>query len=202
MMKEKWPGLWGFSSSRRCSCEVLKGESGKSILELIPIGIVRHTKKPCKTAVDLMKTDMESCAESDKKLESAGIKKPMRDIYKDDCCYGCSFAIETKDENMGPFDRRYKCNGFSRILNPIATAYQLVKNVSGFKIERDYDQKSKTWSMKWEEALEGLLKAQQVLLVAASIIGERANGKPIDCVDSKEKPLCYYGGSLEDFLTK
>ena len=199
MMKERWNGLYGFSIAKTRRFEITRRNNGGFRTEYIGIEEVRKTKKQCKTAVDLMKADMESCATSDKALEKAGIKKLTRDIYKDDCCFGCKFALENMDEKIGPFDRRFVCFGITRILEQIIAAEQLIKENTNCLPE--YSSSSMKYALK-EKISRSFLSAQDHLLAAAHLIALHIKDTTLECEDGKERPSCFYGGSLEDFIKK
>ena len=153
-----------------------------------------NTKKPSKNDTkkkrsyvsDMMRRDMESCIEKDKELAKAGVKKPQRDIYTDDPCYGCKFAKENRDSNMGPFDRRFHCEGISRFTNQIGIAAGLIAEADAAKDERT--------------RIKFLLQAQRTMLYAAMIIGERVENGRLECVQTSGKPSCFIGAELGEYL--
>ena len=140
------------------------------------------TKKNRSYIYDMMKRDMDSCRKRGEKLAAAGIKTPTKDIFKDDCCYGCWFAVENKDDNLGPFDRRYKCRGVSRAMRSIAEAHKILTELLNYNPQADI------WHQKTtrEEAVERLMAAQKQLLDASSLIGVLVTDKTIACVDKKK----------------
>ena len=146
----------------------------------------KDTKKKRSYVSDMMRRDMESCIEKDKELAKAGIQKPKRDIYKDDPCYGCKFAKDNRDSNMGPFDRRFHCEGFSRFTNQIGIAAGLIAEADAAKDERT--------------RIKFLLQAQRTMLYAAMIIGERVENGRLECVQTSGKPSCFIGAELGEYL--
>ena len=138
---------------------------------------------------DMMRRDRELCKKRDKELEKAGVKKPTKDIYKDDPCYGCKFALENTNDDLGPFDRRFFCNGFSRMNIQLQQTMNQIKQASIAKNKELGDRI--------------LLMAQNTLLYVASLIGERVANGMLECVDPiRGKPSCYNSPVLEDFLKK
>ena len=133
------------------------------------------SKKKRSYVSDMMRRDMESCIEKDKELAKAGVQKPKKDIYKDDPCYGCKYAIANKNVR-GPFDRRFKCNGYSRIVNELEKAIEIIR-----------DKKE-------------LLHGQQGVLFAAALIGERVANGHLECVNTTGKPSCFVGADLDEYL--
>ena len=136
---------------------------------------LKDSKKKRSYVSDMMRRDMESCIERNKELALAGILMPKKDIFKDDPCYRCKFALENKDVS-GPFDRRFKCNGYSRIVNELEKAIVIIR-----------DKKE-------------LLHGQQGILYAASLIGERVANGHLECVNTTGKPSCFVGADLDEYL--
>ncbi len=187
----------------------------------------KDAKKKRSYISDMMRRDMESCLEKDKELAKAGVQKPKKDIIKDDPCYGCKFALENKDIS-GPFDRRFKCNGFPRIVNELKQAIAIVwkcgignqkfiSSMSSCPISKyghvTEAEVVKHLLRKWRfsvraevvteaEVVKHLLHAQNSMLCAASLIGERvANGK-LECIETSGKPSCFVGADLDEYLNQ
>ena len=161
-------------------------------------------KKKRSYVSDMMRRDMESCIERNKELALAGVLMPKKDIIKDDPCYGCKFALENK-EVSGPFDRRFKCNGFPRIVNELKQAIAIVWKC-GIGNQKFISSMSSCPISKYghvteAEVVKHLLHAQNSMLCAASLIGERvANGK-LECIETSGKPSCFVGADLDEYLT-
>lgn len=149
---------------------------------------------------DMMRRDREACIEKDRELVAAGIKKPKKDIIRDDSCYGCAFAIDNKDVT-GPFDRRFKCSGFPRAINELTSAVKILKDASTGKKEvicRNGEVIKVPLTSK--ETDYRFLSAQQGILLAASLIGERLANGYLECVQTSGKPSCFVGPELEEYL--
>lgn len=162
------------------------------------------SKKKRSCISDMMRRDMESCIEKDKELAKAGVQKPKKDIIKDDSCYGCKFALENK-EVSGPFDRRFKCNGFPRIINELAQAIEVVRKC-GIGNQKFISSMSSCPISKYghiteAEVVKHLLHAQNSMLYAASLIGERVASGKLECVETNGKPSCFVGADLDEWLT-
>ena len=127
--------------------------------------------------IEIFKRDRDACIARDKMLAENGIKKPTRDIYKDDPCYRCKWAIEKRDKNLGLFDRRFRCTGISRICSGLDYAKEIIKK-------------------------EELLHGQEILLNIAMLIGRVVQEGTIACVPGNNKPSCFQEDSLSDFLAK
>lgn len=141
-------------------------------------GKTKPTKDKKKIRVsEMFKRDRDACIVRDKMLAEDGIKKPTRDIYKDDPCYRCKWAVEKRDKNLGPFDRRFSCTGISRICHGLDYAKEIIN--------------------KGE-----LLHGQQIVLNTAMLIGRVVKEGTIACVSGNDKPSCFQGDSLSDFLAK
>lgn len=163
----------------------------------------KASKKNRSYVSDMMRRDMESCIERNKELALAGILMPKKDIFKDDPCYGCKFALENK-EVSGPFDRRFKCNGFPRIENELAKAIEVVRKCGignqKFISSMSYCPMTESGHLTEDDVRNRLLHAQNVILHAASLIGERvANGK-LECIETSGKPSCFVGTELDEYL--
>ena len=163
----------------------------------------KDSKKKRSYVSDMMRRDMESCIERNKELALAGVLMPKKDIIKDDPCYGCKFALENKDIS-GPFDRRFKCNGFPRIVNELKQAIDIVwkcgignqkfiSSMSGCPI-------SKYGHITEAEVVKLLLHAQNSMLYAASLIGERVASGKLECIETSGKPSCFVGADLDEYL--
>lgn len=135
--------------------------------------------------LDLMRRDREACIMRDKELAKAGVKPKCKDILKDDCCYGCKFALENK-EAYAPFDRRFLCDGFPRLTHRIGVAAGLIAEGSSAN-----DEKSR---------IKFLLRAQSELLLAAMLIGERVENGRLECVQTTGRPSCFVGAKLDEWL--
>ena len=164
----------------------------------------KDAKKKRSYISDMMRRDMESCLEKDKKLAKDGIKKPKKDIFRDDPCYRCKFAIENKYVD-GPFDRRFKCNGFPRIINELESAIDIVKK-SGIGNQKFLNStypypNTLDGQMGEDDVVKSLLKAQQSILLAASLISERVANSFLECVNTTGKPSCFVGADLDEYLT-
>lgn len=163
----------------------------------------KDSKKKRSYVSDMMRRDMESCIEKDKELAKAGVQKPKKDIIKDDPCYGCKFALENKDIS-GPFDRRFKCNGYPRIVNELKQAIDIVWKC-GIGNQKFISSMSSCPISKYghvteTEVVKRLLHAQNAILCAASLIGERvANGR-VECIETSGKPSCFVGADLDEYL--
>lgn len=153
---------------------------------------------------DMMRRDMESCLEKDKELAKAGVQKPKKDIFRDDPCYRCKFAIENKNVE-GPFDRRFKCNGFPRIINELESAINIVKK-SGIGNQKFLNStypypNTLGGEMGEDDVVKNLLKAQQSILFAASLVSERIANGCLECVNTTgKKPSCFVGENLDEYL--
>lgn len=162
-----------------------------------------ESKKKRSYISDMVRRDMNSCIERDKKLAKDGIQKPKKDIFRDDPCYRCKFAIENK-KIEGPFDRRFKCNGFPRIINELESAIAIVKK-SGIGHQKFLNS---TYSypntlggqIGEDDVVKSLLKAQQSILFAASLISERIANGCLECVNTTGKPSCFVGANLDEYL--
>ena len=164
----------------------------------------KDAKKKRSYISDMMRRDMESCLEKDKELAKAGVQKPKKDIIKDDPCYGCKFALENKDIS-GPFDRRFKCNGFPRIVNELKQAIAIVWKC-GIGNQKFISSMSSCPISKYghvteAEVVKHLLYAQNSILYAASLIGERVASGKLECVETSGKPSCFVGADLDEYLT-
>ena len=146
----------------------------------------KDTKKKRSYVSDMMRRDRESCIERDNELAKAGVKKTKKDIYKDDPCYGCKFAKENRDSNIGPFDRRFHCEGISRFTNQIGEAAGLIAEADAAKDERT--------------RIKFLLQAQRAMLYAAMIVGERVENGRLECIQTSGKPSCFVGAELGEYL--
>lgn len=165
--------------------------------------VVKKTEPKNRSYVrDMIKRDMESCAEKDIQDAKLGKAKPKRDIYKDDPCYHCTFAMENRDENIGPFDRRFVCFGITRILNLLMSAASIVKKVGNYVPSPETSLSPSYISP--ERRNQQLLKAQDRLLYVSHLIALLVRDGKLDCCEMKEmgKLPCYYGGSLEEFISK
>lgn len=146
---------------------------------------------------------MASCIERDKKLAKDGIQKPKKDIFRDDPCYRCKFAIENKKVE-GPFDRRFKCNGFPRIINELESSIDIVKK-SGIGHQKFLNStypypNTLDGQMGEDDVVKNLLKAQQSILFAGSLISERIANGCLECVNTTGKPSCFVGANLDEYL--
>ena len=163
----------------------------------------KDAKKKRSYISDMMRRDMESCLEKDKELAKAGVQKPKKDIFRDDPCYRCKFAIENKYVD-GPFDRRFKCNGFPRIINELESAIAIVKKsgIGNQKFLNSTDPYPITLDgqMGEDDVVKSLLKAQQSILFAASLISERIANSFLECVNTTGKPSCFVGANLDEYL--
>lgn len=161
-------------------------------------------KKKRSYVSDMMRRDMESCIERNKELALAGILMPKKDIIKDDPCYGCKFALENK-EVSGPFDRRFKCNGFPRIVNELAQAIEVVRKCGignqKFISSMSHCPMEKYGHLTEDDVRKRLLIAQNAILCAASLIGERVASGKLECIDTRGKPSCFVGADLDEYLT-
>lgn len=164
----------------------------------------KDAKKKRSYISDMMRRDMESCIERNKELALAGILMPKKDIFKDDPCYRCKFAIENKKVE-GPFDRRFKCNGFPRIINELESAIDIVKKsgIGNQKFLNSTYPYPNTFDgqMGEDDVVKSLLKAQQSILLAASLISERVANSFLECVNTTGKPSCFVGADLDEYLT-
>lgn len=155
----------------------------------IDIGKVRKpSKKPCKTAINLMAEDAQTSRIEDEELAKRGFLKPKKDIFRDDCCYGCRFTIENRDDNLGPFDRRFYCQGVTRIIHVLKEAIATVEQVSRF------DTQASSVSGKHitnELLMQRLLEAQSRILYAGNMIAERVATNHLECVTTHDRPSCY-----------
>ena len=163
----------------------------------------KDSKKKRSYVSDMMRRDMESCIDKDKELAKAGVQKPKKDIIKDDPCYGCKFALDY-ERVSGPFDRRFKCNGFPRIVNELAQAIEVVRKCGignqKFISSMSLCPMSKYGHQTEDDVRKHLLYAQNAILCAASLIGERvANGK-LECIETSGKPSCFVGAELDEYL--
>ena len=164
----------------------------------------QDTKKKRSYVSDMMRRDMESCIERNKELALAGALMPKKDIIKDDPCYGCKFALENKDIS-GPFDRRFKCNGFPRIVNELKQAIDIVWKC-GIGNQKFISSMSSCPISKYghvteAEVVKQLLHAQNSMLCAASLIGERVASGKLECIETSGKPSCFVGADLDEYLT-
>lgn len=164
---------------------------------------VKESSKKRSYISDMVRRDMDSCIERDKKLAKEGIQKPKKDIFRDDPCYRCKFAIENKYVD-GPFDRRFKCNGFPRIINELESAIAIVKK-SGIGNQKFLNStypypNTLDGQMGEDDVVKSLLKAQQSILLAASLISERIANSFLECVNTTGKPSCFVGANLDEYL--
>lgn len=149
---------------------------------------------------DMIRRDMKSCIEQDDVLTKAGVKKPKKDIFKDDPCYGCAFAIDNKDVT-GPFDRRFKCSGFPRAINELTSAVKILKDAStGKKEVICLNGEVIKVPLTSKETDGRLLRVQQGILLVASLIGEWLVNGHLECVQTSGKPSCFVGSELEEYL--
>lgn len=147
-------------------------------------------KKPRSSISDMMRRDREACLEADKKLEQRGIKKPKRDLIKDDPCYGCRFALPSRDVNPLPFDRRFRCNGISRILLKICEAGNLIKAVSDY----NPDDRAQDWSTKGTNSSKfygNLVSAIRSLSDATNLIAARIYAGELKCLKGEATKECF-----------
>jgi hypothetical protein len=107
----------------------------------------------------------------------------------------------------GPFDRRFKCAGFPKIIIELEKAIETISNViSGKKLVCKRDKENNWYKGEQKITTEKdigheLLLAQKTILYAASLIGERVDMGSLDCVLANQSS-CYYGGELEEYLKK
>lgn len=143
---------------------------------------------------DMLKRDMESCAEKDAEDAKLGKAKPKRDIFKDDPCFGCKFAMENKDAN-GPFDRRFKCYGITRILEQIGAAATIIKELGQHLPSDSY---VSTTYMNSSDRNRKMLEAQGYILSAAQLISLSVRNGLLDCLETRgNKPSCYFNAVNE-----
>lgn len=143
---------------------------------------------------DMLKRDMESCAGKDAQDAKLGKAKPRRDIFKDDPCYGCRFAMENKDAN-GPFDRRFKCYGITRILEQIGAAATIIKELGQHLPSDSYG--SKTY-MSSADRNRKMLEAQGNILSAGQLISLSVRNDLLDCREPNGNiPSCYFSAINE-----
>lgn len=158
---------------------------------------------------DMIRRDMESSIAQDHARTAAGIQKPKKDIFKDDPCYGCTFAFDNKHVE-GPFDRRFKCAGLPRIVGELESAIRILTEAyakstpqnrclePGEVYHRELAKKKKEGSAS--SFVTQLCVAQNSILVAAASIGELFANGCLECKETSGKPSCFVGATLGEYL--
>lgn len=139
------------------------------------------------TTVDMYNEDRKACEKSDKALAKAGVEKKKKDIFADDVCHGCKFALERQDCE-GPFDRRYCCVNVKRIEDIIR--YALNKCLEA----KSLDISTLTWVYRERENKKNrrtFLEVNEALLAASNLITELAKDNFLPCSEESTKPMCY-----------